>query len=48
MLLNYGPRHEDVLETGDIAPCILNLGTRWAWVVSFTPRPLYLWGKRPQ
>jgi hypothetical protein len=24
-----------------IAPLILNLGTRWRWVVSFTPRPLY-------
>jgi hypothetical protein len=21
---------------------ILNLGTRWMWVVSFTPRPFYL------
>jgi hypothetical protein len=24
-----------------IAPRILNLGTRWRWVVSFTPRPFY-------
>jgi hypothetical protein len=24
-----------------IAPCILDLGTRWRWVVSLTPRPLY-------
>jgi hypothetical protein len=24
-----------------IAPHILNLATRWRWVVSFTPRPLY-------
>jgi len=23
-----------------IAPRILDLGTRWKWVVSFTPRPL--------
>jgi hypothetical protein len=23
------------------APLILNLGTRWRWVVNFTPRPLY-------
>jgi len=23
------------------APLILNLGTRWRWVVSFTLRPLY-------
>jgi hypothetical protein len=27
--------------SGGIAPRILNLGTRWRWVVSFTPRPLY-------
>jgi hypothetical protein len=25
---------------------ILDLGTRWRWVVSFTPRPLYLPGER--
>jgi hypothetical protein len=28
-------------ESGGIAPCILNLGTTWTWVVTFTPRPLY-------
>jgi len=28
-----------------MAPCVLNLGTRWKWVVSFTPRPLYPCGK---
>jgi hypothetical protein len=27
--------------SGGIAPCILDLGTRWRWVVSFTARPLY-------
>jgi len=26
---------------------ILNLGTSWWWVVSFTPLPLYLRGKSP-
>jgi hypothetical protein len=25
----------------------LHLGTRWRWVVSFTPLPLYPWGKSP-
>jgi hypothetical protein len=30
-----------------IAPRILDLGTRWRWVVSFTPRPLYPQGKSP-
>jgi hypothetical protein len=31
----------------NIAPCILDLGSRWRWMVSFTPRPLYPYGKRP-
>jgi len=41
-VLNYEPRHEDVLRSGGIAPRVLDFGTRWRWVVSFTPRPLYL------
>jgi len=35
------------LESEGIAPRILDLGTRWRWVVSFTPRPLYSQGKSP-
>jgi hypothetical protein len=31
--------------SGGIAPRILDLGSRWRWVVSFTPRPLYSQGK---
>jgi hypothetical protein len=31
--------------SGGIAPRILGLGTRWRWVVSLTPRPLYPPGK---
>jgi hypothetical protein len=27
---------------------ILDLGTKWRWVVSFTPRPLYSLGKSPR
>jgi hypothetical protein len=27
--------------SGGIAPRILDLGTRWRWVVNFTPRSLY-------
>jgi len=27
---------------GGIATLILNLGTRWSWVISFTPRLLFL------
>jgi hypothetical protein len=26
-----------------MAPRHFNLGTRWRWVVSFTPRKLYVW-----
>jgi hypothetical protein len=33
--------------SGGIAPHIFDLGTRWRWVVSFTPLPLYPQGKRP-
>jgi hypothetical protein len=32
---------------GGTAPCILDLGTTWRWVVSFTSRPLYPQGKYP-
>jgi hypothetical protein len=48
-VLNIVPRHEDVCVSKVIAPRILNLkfGTRWRWVVSFTPRSLYLGGKSP-
>jgi hypothetical protein len=31
--------------SGGIVPRILDLGTRWRWVVSYTPRPLYPQGK---
>jgi hypothetical protein len=33
--------------SGDIDPSILDLATRWRWVVSFTSRRLYLQGKGP-
>jgi hypothetical protein len=33
--------------SGGIAPCIIDHGTRWRWVVGFTPRPLYPHGKSP-
>jgi len=33
--------------SGGIAPRILHLGTRWRWIVNFTPRPLYPVGKSP-
>jgi hypothetical protein len=33
--------------SGGISPRILDLGTRWRWVVSFTSQPLYPQGKSP-
>jgi hypothetical protein len=59
-VFNKVPRHEDIYclikhhamntywGSGGIAPHILNLGTRWRWVVSFTPRPLYPLGRAPR
>jgi hypothetical protein len=32
--------------SGGIPPRILDVGTRWRWVVSFMPRPLYSQGMR--
>jgi hypothetical protein len=34
-LFNEAPRHEDVWWCGVIAPRIINLGSRWRWIVSF-------------
>jgi hypothetical protein len=39
---SWTPRHESVLGSGGIAPYILYLGTRCRWVVSFTPRTIYV------
>jgi hypothetical protein len=48
-VLKKEPRHEDVWVSGVIAPRILNLGTRWKWVmVNFMPQALYLCGKSPR
>jgi hypothetical protein len=33
--------------SGSIVPRVLDLGNRWGWVVSFTPRPLYRQEKGP-
>jgi len=41
------PRYEGILGSGGEAARIRGLGTRWRWVVSFTPRPLYPQGKTP-
>jgi hypothetical protein len=34
------PSHKYERGGGGMAPCILNLGTRWGLVISFKPRPL--------
>jgi hypothetical protein len=44
---NWAPCHEGMLGSGGLAPPIIDLGTRWRWVVSFTTRPLYPQGKSP-
>jgi hypothetical protein len=47
LCFNWTPLHESVLGSGVMAPRILDRGTRWRWVVSLTPRPLYPQGKNP-
>jgi len=34
--------------SGGIAPCILDLSSRWRWMVKFTPQQLYSQEKKPQ
>jgi len=46
VISNGVPRHEDVWGSGSIAPRILSLGSRWRWVVIFTPGPLYTLNRR--
>jgi hypothetical protein len=41
LCFNWAPCHEGILRGGDIAPRILDLSTRWRWVVSFMPQLLY-------
>jgi hypothetical protein len=47
LTFNWAPRIEGVLGSGGMGPRILDLRTRWKWVVSFTPRPLYPKGNSP-
>jgi hypothetical protein len=46
-LFNWALCHKDIRRSGGIVPLILNLSTRWKWVVSFTPLPLYPQGTAP-
>jgi hypothetical protein len=39
LVLNWAPRRTDLRGSGSIARDIPNLGTRWRWVMSFTPKP---------
>jgi hypothetical protein len=43
---NKALHRKDLWGNGGIGPRILDLGTSWRWVVSFTTRPRYLRGKR--
>jgi hypothetical protein len=47
-LTNKPLHNEGVWGSGCIDPHILDIGTTWKWVVSFTPRPLYPRGKSPR
>jgi hypothetical protein len=47
-LTNSALRHEGVGGSGCIDPCLLDLGTSWSWVVSFSTRLLYPRGKSPR
>jgi hypothetical protein len=44
-LTGWSLRHEDVWESRCIDPHFLDFGVSWRWVVSYTPRSLYLRGK---
>jgi hypothetical protein len=46
-LINYVPRHEDVMGSTVRAPSFLTSALDGGWVVSFTPRPLHLRVKGP-
>jgi len=35
-VLNEGSSYEDIWESGDIAPRILNLDAEWRWVLCLT------------
>jgi hypothetical protein len=41
-------KHYAMKAYGRVDPRVLVLGTSWRWVVSFTPRPLYLQRKSPR
>jgi hypothetical protein len=40
-VLNQAPCHELIWENGGIAPCIINVGTKWRWRASFIPWPIH-------
>jgi len=46
-VLHWAPGPEDISGSGCTATCILDLSTRWRWMVSFMLRPLYLQQNKP-
>jgi hypothetical protein len=46
-LLKLSTTHVEIWGSGGIAPHILNTDTRWRWLMTFTPRPLYHRRKAP-
>jgi hypothetical protein len=48
LCLTYHRAMKTYWRSRGIAPHILDLGTSWIWVVSFTPRQLYIQEKDPQ
>jgi hypothetical protein len=47
-LINWTLRQEGIWGSGCIDPLFLDFGTSWRWLINFTPRPLYPWGKSLQ
>jgi hypothetical protein len=47
LCFNWNHTVETCWGSVDLAPCILDLRTRWRWVVSFIPQLLYPQGKSP-
>jgi hypothetical protein len=43
----YAPRYEATWASGNIAPCFLDLGTWWMWLVRFMHPVFYSQGKEP-
>jgi hypothetical protein len=47
LLFNKAQHYANISQSGGMATCILNLGSRCRWMVSFMSQPLYHQGKNP-